>query len=235
MKRIVASLAFALALVAAAVLANPSAAHACGGYGGFDFERFNVEALVTQALDDDANARTAAVADLRRGGQRTLDLMLSIGAERHDSKRDAMRFDALVDRVAGQRDGHKSGLFWHTDLADAQREAGRRGLPVLSLRLNGSLSSWQVGPDARHFTANVYANPAVARDLKSRFVLHWQTLPGSHMMGGGGCSAPYLVTAGPAEHWVLDAQGRQIDALIGSHDMTAFVAWLQTAQGLARA
>ncbi|GAB5543244.1 MAG: hypothetical protein SangKO_030040 [Sandaracinaceae bacterium] len=89
------------------------------------------------ATPSDAEARR----QLRAQGPAGLRALLD--AHREDVERlragDGEGLDGLraaIDAVSGQRDGHASGLYWHTELeAAAKREAARRGLPILSLRL----------------------------------------------------------------------------------------------------
>ena len=69
-----------------------------------------LEPLVRAAMSDDEQKAEAATQELRRGGRRALEYILS----RSDPS-DMSRWKTLADTVAAQRDSHFSGLYWHTD------------------------------------------------------------------------------------------------------------------------
>src|SRR5690606_29242284 len=82
---------------------------------------------------------------------------------------------AAIGTVAAQRDADVSKLYWFTSLEQAQAEAKKRGVPILSLRLLGRLDEELSCANSRFFRTALYANAKVSKELRERFVLHWST------------------------------------------------------------
>lgn len=143
---------------------------------------------------------------------------------------------AAIDAVSGQRDGHASGLFWHTDLDAARREAARRGVPILSLRLLGRLDEELSCANSRYFRVVLYADPEVARAMSREFVLHWSSerpAPVITIDMGDGRTLRRTIT-GNSVHYVLDADGRPLDAIVGLYGPQGFRAALDDAREVHR-
>ena len=168
-------------------------------------------------------ADPAEVARLRAQGQPALDALIERAGgvgHRPDDPADA----DLIDAVAGQKDAWASGLFWHTDLDAARREATRTGRPILSLRLLGRLDSELSCANSRFFRVALYPDPAVRALLRDRFVLHWQSerpVPVVTIDFGDGRRLVRTVT-GNSVHYVLSPDGRPIDAIPGLYAPAAF-------------
>ena len=140
-----------------------------------------------------------------------------------------------LDELCAQRDCAASRLYWYTDLESATAAARASGKPILSLRLLGDLRDELSCANSRLFRALLYPDPAVAELLGQRFVLHWQSerpAPKITIDFGDGRSIESTIT-GNSVHYVLDREGRVVDALPGLMTPAAFVAGLERAAGVA--
>jgi len=150
----------------------------------------------------------------------------------------ATELEARVDQIAAlaaQRDAHVSRLYWLTDLDAAKAEAQRTHRPILSLRMLGRLDEEWSCANSRFFRTTLYSNPAVAAYLREHFVLHWSSerpAPKMTIDFGNGHRVVRTVT-GNSIHYVLDANGRVVDALPGLYAAEAFVGALREAEALA--
>ncbi len=190
-----------------------------------------LEPLVRAAMSDDAQKAEAATQELRRGGRRALEYLLS----RSDPS-DLSRWKTLADTVAAQRDSHFSGLYWHTDLAAAQEVAKRENKPILSLRLLGKLTDELSCANSRFFRTTLYPHTAVRTMLAERYVLHWETVRAVPIITidfGDGRSIKRTIT-GNSLHLVLDARGRTVDVLPGLYGAGFFSRVLQESESLAK-
>ncbi len=141
-----------------------------------------------------------------------------------------------IDHVAMQRDAYTSRLFWYTDLAEAKAEAKRSGRPILSLRLLGQLDKELSCANSRLFRIVLYANPRVSAFLRDTYVLHWQSerpVPEISIDFGDGRKITRTIT-GNSIHYVLDSEGRIVDALPGLYGPTAFENGLRESLELAK-
>src|SRR5262249_21999207 len=123
------------------------------------------------------------------------------------------RIHDALDVVAAQRDDYASGLFWYTDLNQAQAVAREAGEPILSLRLLGTLDSEMSCANSRFFRTTLYANEQVSAYLRDHFILHWKSVrpvPKVTIDMGDGRVIHRTIT-GNSIHYVLDAAGRPID------------------------
>jgi hypothetical protein len=139
---------------------------------------------------------------------------------------------AALDAICQQRDCHASQLYWYTDLAQAKTAAQASGKPILSLRLLGNLDEELSCANSRFFRLALYANQAVAAQLRQQFILHWSSerpVPKVTIDFGDGRKLQRTVT-GNSIHYVLDAQGRPIEAIPGLYGPQAFAAQLTEAQ-----
>jgi hypothetical protein len=146
------------------------------------------------------------------------------------------RLAAALDAVAGQRDCHAARLFWYTDFNAAQAAAKASGKPILSLRLLGKLTDEFSCANSRFFRSTLYANEEVGKALRERFVLHWQSVrpvPRVTIDFGDGRKLQRTLT-GNSIHYVLDADGRVIDALPGLYGPKAFLRGISDAESLAK-
>ena len=197
------------------------------------------EELAQIAVLDDERASVAIDVLRARGreGHAALlrvhgDAVAELNRGRGDSAA-ARRLREAIDRVSGQRDGHASGLFWHTDLRDAQAEAARSGRPILSLRLLGRLDDELSCANSRLFRIGLYSHPDVAALLAERYVLHWSSeraAPRITIDLGNGRRVERTI-GGNSVHYVMDASGNVVDAIVGLYSPRSFLVALQHSEG----
>jgi hypothetical protein len=141
------------------------------------------------------------------------------------------RISLALNRVGGQYDNYASGLYWYTDLEKAKTAARTSGRPILSLRLLGRLDEDLSCANSRFFRTTLYPSIEINQLLKQRFILHWQSerpAPRVTIMFGDGRKLERTIT-GNSIHYILDADGRVIDALPGLYSAPVFAAELQQA------
>ena len=193
--------------------------------------------LALDAISSDPKVADRACAALRELGPEGLDALFEAHAAAiaRGTADDAWpRLRAALDRVAGQHDAHASHLYWYTDLAAARAAAARLGRPILSLRLLGNLDEDLSCANSRLFRSVLYADPAVSRTLRERFVLHWSSerpAPRITIDYGDGRVLVRTIT-GNSVHYVLDPNGRVVDALPGMWGPAGFTAALNEAASL---
>jgi len=192
--------------------------------------------LVEQAISTDQNAARQAQGQLRDSGPQGLALLekrfaKEINAHRRGSSSNDRwtRISAALDRVGGQYDNYASGLYWYTDLEKAQSAARATGRPILSLRLLGHLDEDLSCANSRFFRTTLYPDAEINKLLKERFILHWQSVrpaPRVTIEFGDGRKLQRTIT-GNSIHYILDADGRFVDALPGLYGALVFKAELQ--------
>jgi hypothetical protein len=131
-----------------------------------------------------------------------------------------------IDAVAAQHDAVWSRLYWHTDLASAQEQAKAEHKPILYLRMLGKLTDEYSCANSRFFRTALYANKEVSKLLHEKFVLVWESerpVPVVTIDFGDGRVLKRTIT-GNSAHYVLDAEGRVVDALPGLFDPATFTA-----------
>lgn len=214
-------------------------AEACGG----DYEAcLRLSKLSQQVLSEDSAKAEEAVRDLRAAGPMALQAMLAM--YHNDLAASALllkptertkRIRAALDKVAGQKDAHASRLYWHSDFDEALAAAKATHRPILSLRMLGRLDEDLSCANSRFFRSALYANLEIASELRRRFVLHWKSVrpvPVITIDFGDGRKICRTIT-GNSIHYVLDEQGRPIEALPGLYGPKAFLGHLKSAQQLA--
>lgn len=143
---------------------------------------------------------------------------------------------AAVQAAEEQQDCPSEKLAWHTDFDDAKAEAARTGKPILSLRLLGKLTDDLSCANSRFFRSTLYANATVSEFLQTHFVLHWKSVrpvPVVTIDFGDGRVLRRTVT-GNSIHYILDAEGRVLDALPGLYGPAAFQRGLTNGLTLAK-
>ncbi len=214
----------------------------------FSARAANLEALARQATAENADEARAAVAQLRAQGPKGLDALfqthdaeikkrLNAAAVLYSNPAEAewLRIAAALDGVAQQKDSFAARLFWHTDLEQAKAAARQSGKPILSLRLLGNLTDELSCANSRFFRATLYSNAQVSNYLREHFILHWSSerpVPRVTIDFGDGRKLETTLT-GNSIHYVLDAQGRVVDALPGLYGPAAFLRALQEAEKFA--
>src|SRR5215472_10682990 len=194
----------------------------------------NLDELSRRAVSASAAESEAGIAELRAAGPAGLRALIESNAaeiERHitnplaPSTLEWQRLAAALDAVSQQKDSYLSGLYWYTDLSQAKAAAAASGKPIVSLRLLGKLSEEYSCANSRFFRTVLYASPEVARYLNDHFVLHWESVrpvPRVTIDFGDGRKLERTVT-GNSIHYILDPQGRPIDALPGLYGPRAFL------------
>jgi hypothetical protein len=141
------------------------------------------------------------------------------------------RLSAALDAVSQQRDSYASRLYWYTDLEQAKAAARASGKPILSLRLLGNLNEEFSCANSRFFRSILYANTTVSVFLSENFVLHWKSVRPALRVTidfGDGRKIERTLT-GNSIHYVLDSEGRPIDAIPGLYGPAAFLRVLNQA------
>jgi hypothetical protein len=198
-----------------------------------------LRSLVEDAVSADAASSRAAIAKLRAAGPAGLDLLLEkrdpsdricwTGTGGAPKSPEEGRWCAAVEEVARQRDASVSGLFWHTDLQEARTAARAERKPIVSLRLLGRLDEDFSCANSRFFRIALYPDPQIAALLRERFILHWSSerpAPRITVDFGDGRSIRQPIT-GNSVHYLLNEEGRVIDALPGLVGPGAFRRWLE--------
>ena len=243
MHRIV--LPLALVIASAGICFSQPAAGVAG-------QAIGLNDLAKSAISDDPATARSAIAALRDHGPDGLQTLLSFHAAliaRHREAGRALavttvntadptweRLKTALDEVSGQRDCHASRLFWYTDLEQAKAAAQREHKPILSLRLLGKLTDEYSCANSRFFRTTLYANDAVSQVLRDRFILHWKSVrpvPKVTIDFGDGRKLERTLT-GNSIHYVLDSDGRVIDAFPGLYGPTPFLREIGRAETIAQ-
>ncbi|HXU29362.1 MAG TPA: hypothetical protein VN851_02195 [Thermoanaerobaculia bacterium] len=193
--------------------------------------------LAFKALWNYPESAEVAIQALRAAGPAGIDALLAADRTRGDRTIDDAEFGRVLDKVCAQRDCGASHLYWYTDLAAARAAAAAQGKPILSLRLLGRLDEEFSCANSRFFRTVLYADPAISRLLRERFILHWQSVrpvPRITIDMGDGRSLAGTIT-GNSIHYVLDSRGRLLDALPGLIGPAAFLRDLTELEPVTRA
>lgn len=193
--------------------------------------------LAFKALWNYPESAEVAIKALRSAGPLGIDALLAAKRTRGDRTIGDAEFGRVLDKVCAQRDCAASHLYWYTDLSAARSAAQAAGKPILSLRLLGRLDEEFSCANSRFFRTVLYADPAISRLLRERFILHWQSVrpvPRITIDMGDGRSLSGTIT-GNSIHYVLDSRGRLLDALPGLIGPAAFLRDLSDLDPVARA
>jgi hypothetical protein len=172
-----------------------------------------------------------AEAALRESGPSGLEILIARRQKADLAREELASIDQAIDRVAQQRYGSVSRLYWFTDLELAKAEAQRTQRPILSLRMLGHLNEELSCANSRFFRTVLYADPQVAALMRDRFVMHWSSerdVPVITIDFGDGRIMRRTVT-GNSVHYILDEQGRVLDAIPGLYSPGKFIAELRFA------
>lgn len=205
--------------------------------------------LAQDALSPDPAVAQFAIAALRAQGPAGLEAMLNAHAELlkshspnfiyagNPNQNEAwLRLKTALDSIARQRDSYTSKLYWYTDFERAKVAARVSGKPILSLRLLGNLDEELSCANSRFFRTTLYANAQVSAYLRDHFVLHWKSVrpvPKVTIDFGDGRKLERTIT-GNSIHYILDSEGRIVDALPGLYGAQAFLAGLQQGEEIAK-
>jgi hypothetical protein len=231
-------LAIAVALsMSGAALAGPL-------IGGDSPGKHSMEPLARRALAIRKDESANAIAELRRMGPEGLRAFLEANSAEieaavkthgdvrnqslaHQDNQEVQGDQVLsaLDSICQQKDCYASRLYWYTDFEQAKASARAQGKPILSLRLLGRLDEDLSCANSRLFRITLYANEQVSKLLRERFILHWQSVrpvPKLTIDFGDGRKMERTLT-GNSIHYVLDSEGRLIDALPGMYGPGAFL------------
>ena len=199
--------------------------------------------LVERAVSENLAESAAAVEELRIQGPAGMNaLMKRYAAEIKQHIDDPLlkadpewlRITKALDTVSGQKNSYLSGLYWYTDLKEAQKVSQRSGKPILSLRLLGKLTDELSCANSRFFRTVLYSNAEISAVLRNRFVLHWQSVRPAPVITidfGDGRKLERTVT-GNSIHYVLDSAGNPIEAFPGLYGPKAFLRGLTDGEDL---
>lgn len=201
------------------------------GLSGSVFAQTPSEALVRRAASETPSESKEAMATLRAQGSTGLKAFLETYSNQLTSTANP-QLRAALDQLCQQRDCYASRLYWYTDLEQAKATAKASGKPILSLRLLGRLDEDLSCANSRFFRISLYPNAEVSKVLRDRFILHWQSVrpaPKVTIDFGDGRKLERTLT-GNSIHYILDAEGRPIDALPGLYGPQAFLRQLEQAE-----
>ncbi|HET9479500.1 MAG TPA: hypothetical protein VFO72_09150 [Pyrinomonadaceae bacterium] len=199
--------------------------------------------LVDKAVSEKGAESAAAIDELRSQGPAGLNALMKRYADEIKKHIDDptlkpnaewLRITNALDTVSGQKNSFISGLYWYTDLKEAQQAAKESGKPILSLRLLGKLTDELSCANSRFFRTVLYSNAEIASVLRDRFVLHWQSVRPAPIVTidfGDGRKLERTVT-GNSIHYVLDSSGRLLEALPGLYGPKAFLRNLTESESL---
>ncbi|HSK64227.1 MAG TPA: hypothetical protein VK893_10305, partial [Pyrinomonadaceae bacterium] len=199
--------------------------------------------LIDKAVSENAAESAAAIELLRSRGPEGLNELRMRYAEQIKKHIDDptlqpdaewQRITKALDAVSGQKNSFISGLYWYTDLNEAQRVATASRKPILSLRLLGNLTDELSCANSRFFRAVLYSNAEISSVMRDRFVLHWQSVRPAPVVTidfGDGRKLERTVT-GNSIHYVLDSSGRLLEAFPGLYGPQAFLRGLADAEQL---
>lgn len=193
-----------------------------------------LDTLAHEAVSSDHKKATSAIAELRRLGPAGLEAMFATHARAINQQitnpltpntAEWLRLSEALDAISQQKNSYLSGLFWYTNLDEAKAAAKRSGKPILSLRLLGKLSEEFSCANSRFFRTILYSNTSISKTLREDFVLHWKSVrpvPRVTIDFGDGRKLERTLT-GNSIHYILDVEGRPIEALPGLYGPNAFL------------
>jgi hypothetical protein len=205
------------------------------------YAKTSPKALALKAVSANAAESAPALAELRAMGPAGLNALFQTHAREINEQisnpplaatPEWKRLSAALDTVSQQKDSYLSGLYWYTDLDQAKAAARASGKPILSLRLLGKLNEEFSCANSRFFRTVLYSNSQMSNMLRDRFILHWQSVrpdPKVTIDFGDGRKLERTLTCNSI-HYVLDAEGRPIDALPGLYGFWPFFRGLEHAE-----
>jgi hypothetical protein len=196
-------------------------------------EQTSLDSLVQQAASKDQATSQLAIAKLREFKNTGVDAFWNAYQKDLPSN---PQLRATLDAICQQKDCDASRLYWYKDLEAAKTASKEFGKPILSLRLLGNLNDELSCANSRFFRTALYPNAGVSKLLRDRFILHWQSerpVPKVTIDFGDGRKLEQTLT-GNSIHYVLDSDGRPIDAIPGLYSPQAFMENLKDADGVAQ-
>jgi hypothetical protein len=209
------------------------------------FAKTYPETLALKAVSENSAESAPAIAELRALGPIGLNtLFQTYSTEINEQVSNPLlattpewqRLSVALDSVSQQKDSYLSGLYWYTDFAQARAAARAAGKPILSLRLLGKLNEEYSCANSRFFRTILYSNAEVSKLLREKFILYWESerpAPRVTIDFGDGRKLERTLT-GNSIHYVLDSNGRVIDALPGLYGPAAFMRSLSEAEAVSK-
>jgi hypothetical protein len=197
--------------------------------------------LALKAVRENSAESAPAIAELRALGPAGLNALFQTYADEINEQvsnplleptAEWQRLSAALDAVSQQKDSYLSRLYWYTDLTQAKAAARAESKPILSLRLLGNLNEEFSCANSRFFRTVLYSNAQMANMLRERFILHWQSVrpvPRVMIDFGDGRKLERTLT-GNSIHYILDPDGRPLDALPGLYGFWPFFRGLEHAE-----
>ncbi len=199
--------------------------------------------MVRRAISPDSEESAIAIKYLRKLGQQGLNALTREYSSEIQDYRDSgsksdlwRRISIAVDETAMQKDAFASNLFWHVNLENALAESKASGKPVISLRLLGRLNEEYSCANSRFFRSVLYSNEEISAYLRNNYVLHWESVrpaPRITIDFGDGRKLIRTIT-GNSIHYILDQNGKIIDALPGLYSPKVFYDYLVRINGADR-
>jgi hypothetical protein len=201
--------------------------------------------LAEQVVSDDPAVVAAAIKTLRSAGSDGLQALFATWepyVRKHIANpmrnvRSWQQISTALDNVGAQHDCYTSRLYWYTDLNAAVAAARQQGgKPILSLRLLGNLTDELSCANSRFFRSILYANEKISDKLRERYILHWKSVrpvPKVTIDFGDGRKIECTVT-GNSIHYILDADGRPIEAIPGLYGPQAFLRELERGEEIVK-
>jgi hypothetical protein len=192
-----------------------------------------LDTLVQQATSKDQATSQQAIAKLREFKNAGVDAFWTTYQKDLPNN---PQLRATLDAICQQKDCDASRLYWYKDLEAAKTASKETGKPILSLRLLGNLTDELSCANSRFFRTALYPNAAVSQLLRDRFILHWQPerpVPKVTIDFGDGRKLEQTIT-GNSIHYILDSEGRPIDAIPGLYSPQAFMDNLKDAEGVSQ-
>ncbi|MEZ5345023.1 MAG: hypothetical protein R2681_05635 [Pyrinomonadaceae bacterium] len=202
---------------------------------GSVFAVSDTKEVVRDAVSADKAESEAAIRILRSMEQEGIEALIASYQEEitrykqtGERSEEWRRISNAIDGVSMQKDAYASGLYWFTDLDQAKIRAKKTNKPILSLRLLGDLNEEYSCANSRFFRSILYSNSKIAAFLKENYVLHWKSVrpaPRVTIDFGDGRQIVRTIT-GNSIHYILNPQGRIIDALPGLYSPDEFMTYL---------
>jgi hypothetical protein len=205
----------------------------------------NTETLALKVISGNPSESAPAIAKLRALGPAGLNTLFQTYAREIDEQianpllvatPEWQRLSTALDTVSQQKDSYLSELYWYTDFAQAKAAARESGKPILSLRLLGKLNEEYSCANSRFFRTILYSNAEVSKLLREKFILYWESerpAPRVTIDFGDGRKLERTLT-GNSIHYILDSNGRVIDALPGLYGPAAFVRSLNEMEAVSK-
>jgi hypothetical protein len=184
------------------------------------------------------SAHSDDVSELRAGGQASVDQLYAQLEKAPAAER--ANLETRLDRVCAQKDCSASRLFWYTDLDEAKAAARRLHRPILALHMLGRLDEELSCANSRFFRTLLYSDDSISNILRERYVLYWHSVrpvPRVTIEMGDGRVIHQTIT-GNSVHYLLDENGKVLDALPGLYSPAVFrnelQRWLELNRSLDR-